>query len=207
MISTRLGGIVSAIAPDVASSAIIDVRFWPRRSMSGNSTGATAAMSAIFEPEIPDTRYIAPTSTMLKPAAQMSDQARERGDEPLRDARRLHQQPRKMNSGTASSTRFETPSCMRCTTMSGRDVRDDQDVADRSQPERERDRHADRDARAGQHDEEQHEVHVAQPGERAALEPHQRADHDRREHDARDDLRDPAPSSAAAPARGSATGR
>ena len=35
----------------------------PRRFISGNSTGATAAMSAAFEPEMPETRYIAPSST------------------------------------------------------------------------------------------------------------------------------------------------
>ena len=35
----------------------------PRSFISGNSTGATAAMSAAFDPEMPDTRYIAPTST------------------------------------------------------------------------------------------------------------------------------------------------
>ena len=35
----------------------------PRSFISGNSTGATAAMSAAFEPEMPDTRYMAPTST------------------------------------------------------------------------------------------------------------------------------------------------
>ena len=32
-------------------------------SSPGNSTGATAAMSAAFEPEMPETRYIAPIST------------------------------------------------------------------------------------------------------------------------------------------------
>jgi len=35
----------------------------PRRFISGNRTGATAAMSATFDPEMPDTRYIAPSST------------------------------------------------------------------------------------------------------------------------------------------------
>ena len=35
----------------------------PRFSISGNSTGATAAMSAAFEPEMPETRYIAAIST------------------------------------------------------------------------------------------------------------------------------------------------
>ena len=62
-ISTMLGGTVSAIAAPVESSAIISLGFWPRRFISGNSAGATVAMSDTLEPEMPDTRYIAPTST------------------------------------------------------------------------------------------------------------------------------------------------
>ena len=63
VISTRLGGIVSDIALELASSAASSPGCEPRRRISGNSTGATAAMSAAFEPEMPDTRYIAPSST------------------------------------------------------------------------------------------------------------------------------------------------
>ncbi len=63
VISTRLGGIVSDIAPDDDSRATSSPGRAPRRFISGNSTGATAAMSAAFEPEMPDTRYIAPSST------------------------------------------------------------------------------------------------------------------------------------------------
>src|SRR4051794_7431589 len=59
----RLGGIVSVCAPVAASSAARSPRSAPRFSISGNSAGAIAAMSAAFEPEIPDTRYIAATST------------------------------------------------------------------------------------------------------------------------------------------------
>ena len=62
-ISTTLGGIVSAIAPEVASSETSSPGFIPRAFISGNKTGATAAMSAALAPEIPDTRYIAPSST------------------------------------------------------------------------------------------------------------------------------------------------
>ena len=43
MISTRLGGIVSDIAADAASCATSSPGFAPRRFISGNSTGATAA--------------------------------------------------------------------------------------------------------------------------------------------------------------------
>ena len=63
VISTRLGGMVSVCAPVAASRATRSPGLAPRAFISGNSTGATAAMSAAFEPEMPDTRYIAPTST------------------------------------------------------------------------------------------------------------------------------------------------
>ena len=63
VISTRLGGMVSVCAPVAASSATRSPGLAPRAFISGNSTGATAAMSAAFEPEMPDTRYIAPSST------------------------------------------------------------------------------------------------------------------------------------------------
>ena len=63
VISTRLGGMVSVCAPVAASRATRSPGLAPRCFISGNSTGATAAMSAAFEPEMPETRYIAPTST------------------------------------------------------------------------------------------------------------------------------------------------
>jgi len=63
VISTRLGGIVSDIALGVASSEASSPEWAPRRSISGNRIGATAAISTAFDPEIPDTRYIAPSST------------------------------------------------------------------------------------------------------------------------------------------------
>ncbi len=63
VISTRLGGMVSDIAPDADSSATSSPGFAPRFFISGNRTGATAAMSAAFAPEMPDTRIIAPSST------------------------------------------------------------------------------------------------------------------------------------------------
>ena len=63
VISTRLGGMVSVCAPVADSSATRSPGLAPRCFISGNSTGATAAMSAAFEPEMPETRYIAPTST------------------------------------------------------------------------------------------------------------------------------------------------
>ena len=63
VISTSEGGIVSVIAPVEASSATSRPPLSPRAFIAGKSTGATAAMSAAFEPEMPETRYIAPRST------------------------------------------------------------------------------------------------------------------------------------------------
>ncbi len=63
VISTRLGGMVSVCAPVADSSATRSPGLAPRLIISGNSTGATAAMSAALEPEMPETRYIAATST------------------------------------------------------------------------------------------------------------------------------------------------
>ena len=62
VISTRLGGIVSAIAADEDSSATISPSARAAR-ISGNSAGATAAMSAALEPEMPETSIIAASNT------------------------------------------------------------------------------------------------------------------------------------------------
>ena len=63
VMSTMLGGIVSVCAPVAESSATRSPGLAPRSFISGKSTGATAAMSAAFDPEMPDTRYMAPTRT------------------------------------------------------------------------------------------------------------------------------------------------
>ncbi len=62
-ISTKDGGMVSAMAPDAASRETISPSFSPRFFISGNSTGATAAMSAALEPEMPETSSMPPSST------------------------------------------------------------------------------------------------------------------------------------------------
>ena len=54
---------VSDIAAADASWATSSPGCAPRRFISGSSTGATAAWSAAFEPEMPEIRYIAPIST------------------------------------------------------------------------------------------------------------------------------------------------
>ena len=58
---------VSVCAPVADSSATRSPGSAPRCFISGNSAGATAAMSAALEPEMPETRYIAPTSTYDRP--------------------------------------------------------------------------------------------------------------------------------------------
>lgn len=67
VIKTRLGGTVSDIAPEELSIATNSPSSSPRFFISGNSAGATAAMSAALEPEIPDTRYMAPSKTYDNP--------------------------------------------------------------------------------------------------------------------------------------------
>ena len=54
---------VSDIAAAEASCATSSPGCEPRRFISGSSTGATAAWSAAFDPEMPEMRYIAPIST------------------------------------------------------------------------------------------------------------------------------------------------
>jgi hypothetical protein len=56
VIKTRLGGMVSDIAPDALSMATSSFSSSPRFFISGNNAGATAAMSAALEPEMPETR-------------------------------------------------------------------------------------------------------------------------------------------------------
>jgi len=63
MMRTRLGGIVSPMAPEADSSPTSSPPCHPRRRISGKRTGATAAMSAAFDPEIPETMYMAPRRT------------------------------------------------------------------------------------------------------------------------------------------------
>ena len=117
VISTRLGGIVSLIAPEAESSATRSPSFAPRAFISGNSAGATAAMSAAFEPEMPETRYIAPSSTYCRPPRTW----------PISEARKSTiararpvisiSAPRNTNSGTDSRMMCDMPSSMRLTTM------------------------------------------------------------------------------------------
>ena len=62
VINTRLGGMVSVCAPVAANNAT-NSPGGVLRFISGNNAGAIAAISAALDPDIPDTKYIAPTST------------------------------------------------------------------------------------------------------------------------------------------------
>ena len=63
VIKTRLGGMVSDCAPVAANSATRSPGLAPRAFISGNNTGATPAMWAELDLEMPETGCIAPTST------------------------------------------------------------------------------------------------------------------------------------------------
>ena len=115
--STMLGGIVSDIAQEAAIRAAICPGSLPRFFISGMRIGATAAMSAILEPEMPETRKIAPNSTYSRPPRTC----------PSRAARKLTMlraipvtsinRPRKMNNGTASNNRLDMPTSIRLSTI------------------------------------------------------------------------------------------
>ena len=116
VINTSDGGIVSVCAPVADSKATRSPAFAPRLRISGKSAGATAAMSAALEPEMPETRYIAPISTYESPPRTC----------PSRLARNVTMarampvisisRPSSTNSGTASRIRWLMPSSIRPTT-------------------------------------------------------------------------------------------
>ncbi len=141
-ISTTLGGIVSAIAPEAASSETSSPGFIPRAFISGNSTGATAAMSAAFAPEMPDTRYIAPSSTYESPPRTWpSSEARNATIARAMPVMSIRM-PRKTNSGIDSSSRCDIPSSMRLTITVKRRARRERHIPDGCDAERKRDRYA-----------------------------------------------------------------
>ena len=178
VISTRLGGIVSLIAPDAARIAINSPSRAPRRFISGNSTGATAAMSAALDPEIPETRYIAPSRTKYRPPRTWpSSEARN-----ATIARAMPvisiSNPRNTNSGTASSTRLLIPSSMRETMMLSGMCEVQSRKARVDIPNANPIRHAGEHADGEQPDEEDHQIPVAE-----ILQPRCR-ESERRRHDA-----------------------
>ncbi len=90
-ISTMEGGIVSLIAPEAASRATSSPSSAPRRFISGNSTGATAAMSAALEPLMPRHQQDRADQHVGQPAAHVAHQRRQERHQHPRHARHLHQ--------------------------------------------------------------------------------------------------------------------
>ncbi len=115
VISTRLGGTVSVCAPVADSSATRSPSLAPRCFISGNSAGAIAAMSAAFDPEMPETRYIAPTSTYESPPRTWPSSPARNAIMALAMPVISISSPRKTNSGTARRIRCDIPSSMRPT--------------------------------------------------------------------------------------------
>jgi hypothetical protein len=113
VMSTRLGGMVSVCAPVADSSATRSPSRAPRFLISGNSTGATAAMSATLEPEMPETRYIAPNRTYERPPRTWPSSVARNPTMARAMPVISMSRPRKTNSGTASRTMCDMPSSMR----------------------------------------------------------------------------------------------
>ena len=120
VISTRLGGMVSVCAPVADNSATRSPGLAPRLIISGNSTGATAAMSAAFAPEMPETRYIAATSTYCRPPRTWPSRLARKPTMARAMPVISINRPRNTNSGTDSRMRWLMPSSMRpITTVDG----------------------------------------------------------------------------------------
>ena len=120
MIKISAGGIVSDIETEPFSSATSSPSGIPRLRISGKRTGATAAMSADFEPEIPETRNMAPMRTMPRPPRMCPTMLAIAFTSLDAIPAFVIKRPRSTKSGTASRMTFETPSLMRLmTTGSG----------------------------------------------------------------------------------------
>ena len=122
VISTRLGGMVSVCAPVAESSATRSPGFAPALFISGKSTGATAAMSAAFEPEMPGDQVHRPDEHVMQSPprtwpSRLARKATMARAMPVISIR----SPRNTNSGTASRIRCDMPSSMR-PTMTGSGV-------------------------------------------------------------------------------------
>ena len=115
VIKTRLGGMVSVCAPVVASKATRSPSLAPRWRISGNSTGATAAISATLEPEMPDTRYMAPISTNDRPPRTCPTRLAKKATMARAMPVISISSPKNTNSGTANKMRCDMPSSIRPT--------------------------------------------------------------------------------------------
>ena len=108
---------VSVIAPVAASKAASSSGSEPRFFISGNRAGATAAMSATLEPEIPDTRNIAPSNTYCRPPRTWPSNEAMKSISVRAMPDSCSTTPSMTNNGTANSTMCDMPSSMRPTTI------------------------------------------------------------------------------------------
>ena len=110
---TRLGGIVSDIAQEAESSDTRLPSSAPRLRISGSNAGEIAAMSAALEPEMPETRYIAPSSTYSRPPRMCPSSEASALIIALASPVISMSEPRNTNSGTANKMIEEMPSSIR----------------------------------------------------------------------------------------------
>ena len=174
VISTMLGG-MSRSARRSRTAARPGRRAWRRAASSRETAPARSPpCRPTFEPEMPDTRYIAPISTYDSPPRTW----------PSRLARNWIiarampvisiSAPRKMNSGTASRIRCDMPSSIRPTITSIGVERRQRQIAEGRQREREGDRHAGEHVDRDHADEEDDQVELAERRQHRAGEPEQR---------------------------------
>ena len=117
VISTRLGGMVSDMAPDAESRAMRSPSLLPLFFISGKRAGATAAMSAALDPEMPETRYIAPSRPYCKPPRTWPSSDDKNSIIARASPVISIRAPRKTKSGTDSRMSEDMPSSMRPATM------------------------------------------------------------------------------------------
>ena len=117
VIKTKLGGMVSLMAPEAANKATKRPGSAPRCFISGNKAGATAAMSAALEPEMPDTKYMAANNTYCKPPRKWPKSEARNCTMALAKPVTAMNAPKNTNKGTDSKIRCDMPSSMRLTTM------------------------------------------------------------------------------------------
>ena len=160
-ISTMLGGTVSAIAAPVASSATISPGLWPRRFISGNSAGATVAMSDTLDPEMPDTMNSEPSSTYDMPAFTWPTSEREEVDDGLAHAGGVQHAAQQHEHRHGHQDEAGHALVHAADDDHQRHLRRECEVARRAEAEAERDRHAGGQAHTHEADEEDGDVHHA----------------------------------------------
>ena len=158
---------VSVCAPVAASSATRSPGFAPRAFISGNSTGATAAMSAAFEPEMPGNQIHRADQHVMQSAANMAQQASQKRHHGPghaghfdQKAEKHKQRHREQNEVAHALVHTADQHHQRC-------PRRQSEISENGQSETEGDRHAGEDTEAGHADKEDDQVEIAkrtQPG-------------------------------------------